>query len=175
MKYHRDFREIYINKNDDEFLCRAIRPSDKEGLTAALKDLSIESRKKRFLTLKKGFTEKELKIFTEVDFINHVALALLKVNGDLFEPVGTVRFFIDQDNPNRAEFAITILDKFQSQGVGTYLFEHLCLAARERDVKELYGTASSENTKILKLMKRAGEVKTKVVTHGVLELSLKID
>ena len=125
MKYSRSFSENYTNKNGMEFLCRAIRPSDKEGLASALEDLSIESRKKRFLSLKKGFTEKELKIFTEVDLVKHVALAILKIDGDNFEPVGTVRFFVDDDNDERAEFAITILDKFQGQGIGAYLFDHL--------------------------------------------------
>lgn len=174
MKYTKEFSEIFNHPSSGEFLCRAIRPSDKEGLVMALKDLSIESRKKRFLTLKKGFTEKELKIFTEVDFVRHVALAILKVVDQSFEPVGTVRFFVDEDNLERAEFAITILDKFQGLGIGNYLFDHLCEAAKERGIKELYGTASTENNKIVKLMKKKGEVKSKVITHGILELSLKL-
>jgi len=174
MKYTRSFSEIYLNKEGEEFLCRAIRPSDKEVFVQAFQELSIESRKKRFLSPKKGFTEKELKIFTEVDYINHVALAIGKVVGETFEPCGSVRFFIDADNPNRAEFAITIIDKFQGQGIGRYLFEHLCLAAKERNLNELYGTASTENNKIVNLMKKMGDVKSKVITHGVVELSLKL-
>lgn len=174
MKYDKNFIEDNLDFHGERYLCRAIRPSDKEGLIAGLEMLSFESRKNRFLSLKKGFTSGELQNFTNVNFIDHVAFCVLKVDGDSFVPVGTARFVKDETEA-KAEFAITIIDQFQGMGFGSYLMDHLIAAAKERSLTILYGTASIENEGITKLLKKKGKLSTKFVTQGVHELSLSLE
>jgi len=72
----RDGREIEI---------RALRPDDKDDMLAAVGRTGKESLRRRFFTFKRGFSEKEIAYFVNVDFANHVALiALAEEDGRKF-------------------------------------------------------------------------------------------
>ncbi len=172
MNYTRDYTEI-IKMGEQEFVCRAIRPDDGKRLTDALKFLSPESIKNRFLSNKKGFSDKELVLLTDVNFEDHVALALGEVIDSEIMPVGSARFVIEKDRC-RAEFAVTILDHYHSQGLGSLILKKLIEAAREREVIELYGITSVNNDKIINLMRKFGHVEMKPTSPGFEEITIKI-
>ena len=172
-KYTKEFREI-ITLNDEEYLVRSIRSSDQKHFLEAFEKLSKESLKNRFLLLKKGLTKKELVLFTDVNFENHVAFVLIKIEGERLLPVGTTRFFIDDKDLTRAEFAVTVLDDFQRKGMGKVLLKYLVDAAKEKNIQTLHGSASTENEAIERLLKTQGEVKKKMISSGVVELSLSV-
>ncbi len=174
MKYNRDYKEIIERGDQQRYLCRALLPEDGQRLVDALKLLSAESIKFRFLSNKKGFSEKELVRLTDIDFESHVAIALGQIKDFSLLPVGSARFVIDSDNSERAEFAITILDKYHAQGFGTLLLSKLIEAAKERGVKNLYGLSSVENNKIINLMKKFGKVSVQMTSPGVDEISLLV-
>jgi RNase P/RNase MRP subunit POP5 len=64
----RDGRDIEI---------RALTPGDKDDLLTAVGRTGTESLRRRFFTLKRNFSEKEIAFFVNVDFTNHVALIAL--------------------------------------------------------------------------------------------------
>ena len=74
----------------DEFEIRAILPEDKEGLKEGLALLSSESRRQRFFSSRKDFTENELKFFTEVDQIDNLAYVAIN-QGSGPSPAGSLR------------------------------------------------------------------------------------
>ncbi len=174
MKYNKHFQESF-QIGYEVFLIRPVRVSDRDDFVKAFDKLSKESLKNRFLFVKKGLTEKEVDKFTNVDFETQVAFVLIKVKDGVLLPVGTTRFYLDEENPARAEFAITVLDEFQRQGMGSILFDYLLKAAKERNLSNLYGIASSENTAILNLLKKKGEVTTRSMSNGVIELNFILD
>ena len=53
---------------------RALRPDDRTDLLAAVGRTGAESLFRRFFATKRGFSEKEIALFLNVDFTNHVAL-----------------------------------------------------------------------------------------------------
>ena len=53
---------------------RALRPDDRDGLLAAVGRVAPPSLYRRFLGAKHGFSEQEVAFFSNVDFINHIAL-----------------------------------------------------------------------------------------------------
>jgi len=115
----------------DQFDIRPIEPNDKEGLQEGLTLLSNESRRQRFFSSRKEFTENELKFFTEVDQVNHIALvAINKIPGP--SPAGSVRCIRDTHSGREhfAELAITIIDSFQGKGLGFILMDLLAQSVR---------------------------------------------
>ena len=137
----------------DEFKIRAILPEDKEGLKEGLALLSAESRRQRFFSSRKDFTEKELTFFTEVDQINHLALVAIN-KGAGPSPAGTIRCIRDNTRPEYAELAITIVDIFQGRGLGTELMEQLAKAAQLQNIKFFYGDFHTSNIRMLKLLEK---------------------
>src|SRR3981189_3525391 len=65
IEHLRDGREVEI---------RALRPDDKDDMLGAVGRTGIQSLQRRFFAVKRGFSEKEITFFMNIDFTNHVAL-----------------------------------------------------------------------------------------------------
>jgi len=60
---------------------RALRPSDQDGLIAAVKRSSQQSVHRRFFGAKRDFSEREIAFFMNIDFVGHVALVAVAEEG----------------------------------------------------------------------------------------------
>ena len=151
---------------------RALRPDDKAEMLAAIGRTSTESLRRRFFAPKKGFSEREMAFFLEIDFDNHVAL-VAEIDED-GRPViiGGGRYVVVQSN--QAEVAFVVVDAYQSQGVGTILMRHLAALARDAGLKELIAEVLPENTAMLKLLRRFGFLSGSQRAHQVAHLALKL-
>lgn len=116
---------------------RQVRPEDKSKIVAGLARLSDESQYLRFFTAKVKFTDAELRYLTEVDGVNHFAIAAAVRNDDGSEGDGVAiaRFVRLTDEPDVAEPAIVVIDELQGKGLGRVLMDRLIAAAAERGVK----------------------------------------
>ena len=140
---------------NNRFHIRPIVSSDKHLLQEGITHLTIESRRQRFFYSRKEFTENELVFFTEVDQINHIALlcGYLEDNQS-YSPAGTIRCVKNSERPSFAELAITIVDRFHHQGLGTEMMNQLSLAAQKHGIRYFYGDFQSSNIGMLKLLEK---------------------
>ena len=132
---------------------RLIRPDDKLPLKAAFEKLSPHSNYCRFLTPIGNLSKSQLKYLTEVDNKNHLALCVHDLN---FNGIGVARYIKVKDEPETAEFAITILDEYQNQGLRTKLFRLLIEAAIENSIRKFIAFVLEENTAMIKILKKLG-------------------
>jgi len=141
-------------RDDRPITIRALRPDDRAGMLAAIGRTSMQSLQRRFFVPKKGFSEREMAFFLDIDFESHVAIvAVISEDGN---PViaGGGRYILVQ--PGQAEIAFVVIDAYQSQGIGTILMRHLATLARDAGLKELVAEVLPENTAMLKLFKKFG-------------------
>ena|ERR1051325_10891545 len=68
---------FHFVKEEKKFLARPILPLDKALLQKGFSELSERSRYFRFFALQYKLTDNQLKYFTEVDGMNHVAWIIL--------------------------------------------------------------------------------------------------
>jgi hypothetical protein len=61
---------------------RALRPDDRTELLAAVGRIGAESLFRRFFGVKRGFSEKEIAFFLDIDFTNNVALVAVVEEGE---------------------------------------------------------------------------------------------
>jgi GNAT superfamily N-acetyltransferase len=151
---------------------RALRPDDRADLLAAVGRTGAESLFRRFFALKRGFTEKEIEFFVNIDFIAHVALVAVVEEEGRPMLVGGGRYMVVQ--PGKAELAFAIVDQYQGQGIGARLMHHLAAVARSCGVRELIAEVLPANTPMLKVFEKSGfDLNTKRepgVVHVVLRL-----
>jgi ribosomal protein S18 acetylase RimI-like enzyme len=152
---------------------RALRTSDKDGMLAAIGRTSIQSLQRRFFIPKKGFSERELAFFLNIDFKSHVAL-VAQIEEDGHPAIaGGGRYIIVQ--PGQAEIAFVVVDTYQSLGIGTILMRHLELLARDAGIKELIAEVLPENTAMLKVFRKfgfqPGLKRTPQIVHLTLQLA----
>jgi GNAT superfamily N-acetyltransferase len=135
----------------------SVHPTNKLQISNALRDLSHESIRNRFLGTKKEFSENELNYLTVLDGWNHYAIGIEeKDHGGRGRGVGLIRLARSDEKMKEAEVAITIIDEYQNLGLGTLLLDMIILAAIERDIEKLAFTFLPQNTGIIKLISKAG-------------------
>ncbi|ATH08543.1 hypothetical protein BIY24_11450 [Halobacteriovorax marinus] len=142
------------SKDGKNYILRPLTKDDKHNLVEGLKKLSSESIYNRFQGFKKEFNERELSNLTELDGVDRFAFALgeVKENGEV-EGVGIARYHRDKElDPERAEFAITLIDRIQGQGLAKKVTLELIKVAKSNGIKFLDGTLESNNTKMINLI-----------------------
>lgn len=139
-------------------LFRRIRPDDKTKLAAGFERLSEESRYRRFFRLLDHLSDEQLTYLTEVDFQDHFAwIAELPDEADR-PGVAVARWIRIANEPEVAESAITVVDDYQGQGLGSTLLWLLALSAIEQGVKALRVWVQGENVAVLNMLADFGVV-----------------
>lgn len=141
----RDGREVEI---------RALRPEDKDDMLAAVGRTGTQSLQRRFFVVKRGFSEREISFFMNIDFLNHVALVALAEEDRRKVIVGGGRYIATE--PGKAEIAFVVIDDYQGQGLGTLLMRHLAVLARKAGLKELVAEVLPENAAMRKVFGKFG-------------------
>ena len=133
---------------------RALRHSDRDDLLAAVARTSTQSLYRRFFGVKRGFTEKEIAFFVDVDFDKHVALVAVVDQGGRQMIVGGGRYVVAR--PLTAEVAFAVVDEFQGQGLGSALMRHLITIARDAGLKVFIAEVLPDNAAMLKVFEKSG-------------------
>ena len=133
---------------------RAFQPEDRAGLMAAVERASADTLYRRFFTVKRGFSAKEIDFFTNIDFVEHVALVALVKEGERPMIVGAGRYVVVA--PGKAELAFAVIDEYQGQGIGAALMHHLGVIADRGGIKELIADVLPENVPMQKVFERSG-------------------
>lgn len=151
---------------------RALRPDDGPGMLAAVGKTSMQSLRRRFFVPKKGFSEREMAFFLNIDFENHVAL-VAEIDEDGHPIIiGGGRYIVVR--PGQAEIAFVVVDAYQARGLGTILMRHLAALARDAGLKELIADVLPENTAMLKVFRKFGLVPGSQRAPQVVHLMLKL-
>src|SRR5262245_52259658 len=114
---------------------RALEPSDRAGLLAAVDRMSDQSIYRRFFCPKRSFTEAEVARFLDIDFRNEVALVAVVDDDDQPLIAGGSRYVVVEDQV--AEVAFAVVDQFQRLGIGGLLMRHIAAIARDAGVRKM--------------------------------------
>ena len=135
---------------------RQIRPDDKVRLQTGLRQLSLESRYLRFFRSVNRFSDQELKYLTELDFCNHFAwiATLPKAMGE--PAIGVGRWIRIAGEPDVAEAAITVADRYQRRGIGRTLLSLMVRSALENEIRGFRAWILSDNRAAFQLLRHFG-------------------
>lgn len=151
---------------------RALRPSDRSEMLAAVGRLSSQALYRRFFAPKRSFSEREIEYFLNVDFIGHVALVATLLEGGKEVIAGGARYIVSQ--PGVAEIAFAIDDPHQKLGIATHLIKHLIKIARAADLQEFSAEVLAENLPMLKVFARCGLRVTKRRERDIVHVTLAV-
>jgi GNAT superfamily N-acetyltransferase len=138
---------------------RPIRPADGPRLAEGLRQLSPESRRRRFLFSRGSFSAEELDCFTHCDGVNHLALVVVATgpNGREHQFVAVARCIRDSADPGLAEVAIAVADDWQHHGVGEMLIQALAGSAWEAGIRYWNAILFTNNVAMRKLLELVGK------------------
>jgi GNAT superfamily N-acetyltransferase len=175
-RYDHDYREAARLASGLNIVFRTVHPDDKGLLSEGIARLSPTSRFNRFVTVKNSLSQGDLRYLTEVDGLNHFALGAVRLLPGGFEHgIGVARFVRPDEDPEIAEPAVTVLDEWQGQGVGTGLLRRLVEAARERGIKKFRCDFFADNQEVCGLLDEFGHVATlRTDTYGVVTMEIPL-
>src|ERR1700732_4274632 len=114
------YSEIEILRDGSSIRIRAIQPGDKDRLLRHFESLSPRSIYLRFFGFKRALTPADLVRFTEIDFVQHVALVASLGEGEEERFIGVGRY-LRIPRTVQAEVAFAVLDEYHRRGIGTLL------------------------------------------------------
>jgi len=132
---------------------RLIRAAMTQAYRVFVEALTVASRFNRFHSVGHTIHDSVVKHLTDVDQLNHVALAAF----DGAEPgrmIAEARYIIDEQCS--AEFAIAVADTWQRKGLGRALASILLGHARTHHVIRVWGTVQRSNKPMQALASRLG-------------------
>ena len=118
------------------YVVRPLDPEDRDGLVAAFKQLSPQSRFRRFMAPKAALTSRELTYLVDIDHVTHEALVAAEpLSGRL---IGVARYALNPGGDGGlADIAAVVTDEWQGRGVGTVLGRRLIERARDNGFERL--------------------------------------
>jgi len=147
--------DVFRLSNGTEVLIRPLRRDDGPRLDAAYERLSEESKYRRFLAPKPHLSSSEVRYLVDIDGRNHLALVATPTD----EPeriVGVARLVRLADDPETAELALVVGDRFQGQGLGSELSRRLVAIATQGGIKRLQATMLNDNVAAHRMIDHLG-------------------
>jgi GNAT superfamily N-acetyltransferase len=135
---------------------RPILPDDKELLVEGFRRLSPESRYRRFMSPIEELSQDQLRLLTEIDYVDHFAWVALDIDDPGHPGIGAARYVRVPDEPEVAEAAVTVIDDYQGRGLGTLLLEALGAVALENGITRFRGHALEDNRPIREVLEAMG-------------------
>ena len=136
---------------------REIRPADREGLHAAVLSLSPDARYTRFMSAVNDFPEATYEAATRPHPQRDFALVVLpEGDGGAAGPVIAGARYASAAGSDCCEFAITIVDGWQGQGLSGPLMGALIDEARGHGFRAMEGYVLSTNAPMRRLARRLG-------------------
>jgi len=137
-----------------DVIIRDFSPDDIDIYQEGFRCLSNKSLRSRFNSAIKQLTSFQLKYLTEIDYTNHYACCALVIIDGRTHGLGLARFVRLNEKSDIAEYALTVIDDYQRQGVGSMLFAYLIEKARERGIIILRGYIQSDNEPMLSMVRK---------------------
>ncbi len=147
---------------------RPIRPADAGKLVAFYDRVSPESKYLRFFAPYPRLSERDVKRFSNVDYVDRVAFIVTL--GEQMIAVGRY----DRTEDTQAEVAFLIEDAHQGRGIAQLLLEHLAEAARERGITGFVAEVLPQNRRMAQVFADAGYRVSKGIEDGVLSVHFPI-
>ena len=158
--------------NGTRISLRQVGAGDRAGMAALFARLTPESRHRRFLSPKRELTARELTFFTDIDHLNHEAIAAVDQRDDSI--VGVARYVRDAGRADVAEVAIEVADAFQRMGIGTALARLTIQRAHANGLRFLTATTLWENRAARGLLRHHG-FRARQSHGGEIEHELKLE
>ena len=135
---------------------RAVHPDDRDKLQAAMRQLSDESRHSRFMGFMRELSPQMLEQATHP--VPDRELQLVELSGDAEAEAIVAGGRYAADASGDCEFAVTVVDAWQRQGLARRVLETLIRSAQARGFKRMTGYVLATNTGMLALARRMGFV-----------------
>ena len=175
--YPKEYEAWWKDKTDAEIFFRPVKSTDERAIQDLIYSLPEQDVYTRFFQNLRNFPHKLAMPMAAIDYFDKMAIVgvLGKEAPDGHEQVISLGHYVRDPVTNFAEVAFTIHHEFQKRGIGTFLLNHLCMIAIDKNIRGFTADVLARNTPMMKVFHKTGyPIKVKL-EYGVYELELPFD
>lgn len=154
-RYPAELIDIVHLDGGERVVIRPVLPQDEDLTQAFFRGLSAPSRYNRFMTSLRDVPAELTRRFTQIDYADHMAL-VAEVFTDGHETVIAEARYVRQDDPEVAEFAVSVAEPWQGRKLASLLLGKLTSRAAAAGVRRMVGETLAGNTRMLTLARKSG-------------------
>jgi GNAT superfamily N-acetyltransferase len=150
----KEMRSTYLMPNGTQVTFRPVHPTDPPRMRELFYALSQQTMYYRFMSHQKMVSRQQIQDFVYIDHRNDVAIVgtLPEAHGE--EIIALGNYYLDPKS-NRAEVAFVVHDKWQRQGIGTFLLRYLGRIARRNGIRGFTAEVLAENKPMLAVFNKS--------------------
>jgi len=172
--YPIDIAAVQTIKDDLEVRYRAIRPSDEEGMRHLFYRFSDEAVYARYFHSVSSMPHAKMQEYVNVDWNQVVSIVGLIGEEGQGRIIAEARFIRIPASPY-AELVFVVDEKYQRQGIASFLYQMMIRLAKERGLKGFTAEILFSNLGIMKVF-RKGDLPVKAhLESGVYHLEIPFD
>jgi acetyltransferase len=153
-QYPHDWERTAHTRDGSTYRIRPIRPDDAEREREFITGLSEDSRHSRMMNGMREPSAELVAYFVNVDYQRHMAFVALIGEGTHEQFIGITRYIVEFDE--QCEFAIAVMDAWQSRGVGATLATLLIEYARAHGIPQFYCQMLATNQRMINFARWLG-------------------
>ena len=158
----KELRTTYLLNDGTLLNFRPIHPTDEPRMRDLFHKLSAATIYYRFMGYQKFVSRRQIQDFVYIDHRNDVTIVgtLPEAHGEDIIAIGS--YYLDPKT-NLAEVAFTVSDKWQNNGIGTFLLKHLMRIARRNGIRGFTAEVLVENKSMQAVINKSNtKVRSKV-------------
>jgi acyl-CoA hydrolase/GNAT superfamily N-acetyltransferase len=145
---------VFTTKSKGQLIVRAVKPTDERMIQELYYRLSEHDRIMRFFRPNIVFSHEETQRQIICDYRTSMVLVGLEGKEEAAQKIiAMAAYYRNPNNPNFADFSVTIDEEYRSQGVARFLFEKICDLALENGFQGLCGDVLLNNHGMVKILR----------------------
>ena len=175
-RYPADLIDVVRLDDGRRLVIRPVLPQDADLTRAFFGSLPAADRYDRFMSPMRNLSPELVRRFTDVDYTDHLALVAQLIEDGQETVVAEARYARLASDPAAAEFAVSVAEHWQGNGLAKLLLGKLVRRAATAGIRRIVGETLATNTKMLHLARKAGfGISPSPQARGIMLLERTID
>jgi len=171
--YPSEYETTFTTREKEKIKIRPVKTTDERLLKELYYSLNERDLYLRFFGLKKEFTHSKTQNEVNIDYNTIFSIGAFIGDIENEKMIGNATYYL---NPqlNTAEYSFLVREDYRGKGIGTFLYQHLIIVAKEKGIKGFYGTIHVQNKSTVKILRKGGYTKITPPEVGEKELFYEV-
>jgi acetyltransferase len=175
-RYPADLIDVVRSDGGRRLVIRPVLPQDEDLTGEFFGSLPAEARYDRFMGPMRHLPPDLMRRFTNVDYTDHLALVAEVFENGRETVVAEARYVRLASDPTAAEFAVSVAERWQGNGLAQLLLSKLVQRAATAGIRRIVGETLATNARMLHLARKAGfAIVSSRGARGVMTLEKVVD
>ena len=153
---------------------RPIRPSDEDMMRELFYQFSEEAKYLRYFSKIDAMPHGNMQRYVNIDYDKTLSIVGVLETGRTQKIIAEARYsYIEFEDSFEAAFIVS--DEYKGRGIASFLLDYLIKIAKSRGIEHLSANVLYENSRMIKVMKRASVKPNILVEEGVLNFEFNLN